>query len=70
MGFGTAAPVGLHDLRHSFVALTLAAGLSLAEAPALARHAYARVIAQVYAGLTDDGREAATAKLLDAGFGC
>ena len=50
--------VGLHDLRHSFVALALAAGLSLAEAAALARHANARVTAQVYAGLADDGREA------------
>ena len=61
--------VGLHDLRHSFVALALAAGLSLAEAAALARHANARVTAQVYAGLADDGREAAAAKLIEAGFG-
>ena len=60
---------GLHDLRHSFVALALAAGLSLAEAAALARHANARVTAQVYAGLADDGREAAAAKLVQAGFG-
>jgi integrase len=49
-------PVGLHDLRHSYVALALAAGLSLAETAALARHANARVTAQVYAGLADDGR--------------
>jgi integrase len=62
-------PVGLHDLRHSFVALALASGVSLAEAAALARHANARVTAQVYAGLTEDGRERATAKLVDAGFG-
>ena len=61
--------VGLHDLRHSFVGLALAAGLSLAEAAALARHANARVTSQVYAGLTDDGRGTASAKLLEAGFG-
>jgi integrase len=64
-------PVGLHDLRHSFVALALAldAGASLAEAAALARHANARVTAQVYAGLTESGREKAAAKLIAAGFG-
>jgi integrase len=61
--------VGLHDLRHSFVALALEAGASLAEAAALARHANARVTAQVYAGLTEGGREKAAAKLVDAGFG-
>jgi integrase len=62
-------PVGLHDLRHSFVALTLAAGLSLAEAAMLARHANARVTAQIYAGLAEDGRDVAAGKLLKAGFG-
>ena len=36
---------------------------------ALARHANARVPAQVYAGLGDNGREAAAAKLVEAGFG-
>jgi integrase len=59
----------LHDLRHSFVALTLVAGLSVPEAAALARHANASVTAQVYAGLADDGRETAAAKLREAGFG-
>ena len=48
--------VGVHDLRHSFVALALAAGLTLPEAAALARHASPRVTAAVYAGLSDDGR--------------
>jgi integrase len=62
-------PVGLHDLRHSFVALALEAGASLAEAAALARHANARVTAQVYAGLTEEGRERAAAKLVETGFG-
>ena len=62
-------PVGLHDLRHSFVGLALAAGASLAETAALARHANARVTAEVYAGITDHGREAAAAKLVEAGFG-
>jgi integrase len=61
--------VGLHDLRHSFVALALAAGLSLAEASVLARHANAGITAQVYAGVTEDGCEQAAAKLLQAGFG-
>jgi len=41
----------------------------LAEAVALARHANARVTAQVYAGLTEDGRQQAAAKLVQAGFG-
>jgi integrase len=62
-------PVGLHDLRHSYVGLALAAGASLAETAALARHANARVTAQVYAGITEHGRETAAGKLVDAGFG-
>jgi integrase len=62
-------PVGLHDLRHSFVALALDAGASLAEVAALARHANAKVTAAVYAGLADGGREKAAAKLVEAGFG-
>lgn len=62
-------PVGLHDLRHSFVGLALAAGATLAETAGFARHANARVTAEVYAGLADDGREIATAKLVEAGFG-
>jgi len=49
-------PVGLHDLRHSFVALALASGLTLPEASALARHANPRITAMAYAGLSDDGR--------------
>lgn len=61
--------VGLYDLRHSYVAGTFAAGASLAEVAALARHANARVTAQVYAGLTENGRETAAAKLLESGFG-
>lgn len=48
--------VGLHDLRHSFVALALASGLTLPEASALARHANPRITAMAYAGLSDDGR--------------
>lgn len=62
-------PVGLHDLRHSFVALALASNVSLAEVAALARHANAKVTAAVYAGLSDGGREVAAAKLVEAGFG-
>ena len=62
-------PVGLHDLRHSYVALALDAGASLAETAALARHANARVTAAVYAGLAEGGCEKAAAKLVEAGFG-
>jgi integrase len=62
-------PVGLHDLRHSYVALALDAGASLAEVSALARHANAKVTAAVYAGLADGGREKAAAKLVESGFG-
>jgi hypothetical protein len=35
----------------------------------LARHASARVTAQIYAGLAEDGRDVAAGKLLKAGFG-
>jgi integrase len=66
---GDREPVGVHDLRHSFVAVALASGVSLAEAASLARHANARVTAQVYAGLAENGRETASAKLVKAGFG-
>jgi integrase len=58
--------VGVHDLRHSFVAVALAAGLTLPEAAALARHANPRVTATVYAGLTKEGREQLGAKLAAA----
>jgi integrase len=36
-------PVGVHDLRHSFAAVALAAGLTLPEAAALTRHTNPRV---------------------------
>jgi integrase len=49
-------PVSAHDLRHSFMALGLEAGAWLAEVAALARHANARVTAQLCAGLADDAR--------------
>jgi integrase len=58
--------VGVHDLRHSFVAVALAAGLTLPEAAALARHANPRVTAAVYAGLTDAGRAGLGEKLASA----
>jgi integrase len=61
--------VGLHDLRHTFVAIPLANGVTLPEAAMLARHANPRVTPAVYAGLTDGAREVAVGKLLDAGFG-
>jgi len=59
-------PVGVHDLRHSFVAVALAHGLTLPEAAALARHANPRVTATVYAGLTGESREQLGAKLAEA----
>ena len=60
--------VGLHDLRHTFVAIALANGVTLPEAAMLARHANPRVTLAVYAGLTDGAREVAVDKLLSAGF--
>jgi integrase len=48
--------VGLHDLRHSFVALALTSGLTLPEAATLARHASPAVTAALYAGLSDESR--------------
>jgi len=61
--------VGLHDLRHSFVAIALANGVTLPEAAMLARHANPRVTLAIYAGITDDAREVAVDKLVSAGFG-
>jgi integrase len=61
--------VGVHDLRHSFVAIALANGLTLPEAAMLARHASPRVTLAIYAGVADNAREAAVDKLLTAGFG-
>jgi integrase len=58
--------VGVHDLRHSFVAVALAAGLTLPEAAALARHANPHVTAAIYAGLTDTARAGLGAKLASA----
>ena len=49
-------PVGLHDLRHSLVALALDSSRSLAEAAVLARHANARVIGQIYAGVSETAK--------------
>jgi integrase len=61
-------PVGLHDLRHSYVALVLSS-VSIAAAAALARHANPKVTLAVYAGVVEGGRETAAAKLVEAGFG-
>jgi integrase len=62
-------PIGLHDLRHSFVAVAFEQGLSAPEVAKLARHANPKVTLGMYAGLTDDGREKAIAKLAEGGFG-
>jgi integrase len=64
-----AEPVGLHDLRHSMVAIAFELGLTAPEVAVLARHANAKVTLTVYAGLTDDGRERASSKLAEGGFG-
>lgn len=62
-------PVGLHDLRHSFVAIALANGVTLPEVAMLARHASPSVTLAIYAGVADNAREVAVAKLTTAGFG-
>jgi len=46
--------------------VALASGMTLPEVSALARHANPRVTATVYAGLSDEGREALGAKLAAA----
>jgi integrase len=61
--------VGLHDLRHSFVAIALSNGVTLPEAAMLARHANARITATTYAGVTEQARDVAVGKLMAAGFG-
>ena len=68
----TAANLGhvtAHDLRHSLVANALDAGLTLAEASRLARHASPAVTASVYADVLEAKRERLGAKLAQAGFG-
>ncbi len=61
--------VTAHDLRHSLVANALNAGLTLAEASRLARHATAAVTATVYADVLETQRDRLGAKLAAAGFG-
>jgi integrase len=62
-------PVGLHDLRHSFVAVAFEQGLPVPGIAALARHANPKVTLGMYAGLTDEGRGQAIAQLTEGGFG-
>ena len=64
-----AEPVGLHDLRHSLVALALDAGASLAEAAVIARHANAKVTGAIYAGVSESAKAKIASKLVDAGVG-
>ena len=61
--------VTAHDLRHSLVANALDAGLTLAEAARLARHASPAVTASVYADVLETKREALSTKLAQARFG-
>lgn len=62
-------PIGLHDLRHSLVAIAFEQELTAPEVAALARHASAKVTLTVYAGLTGDGRDQVVSKLVAGGFG-
>jgi len=66
---GAAAGERLHDLRHSFVAIALANGVTLPEAAMLARHASPSVTLAIYAGVADNARELAVDKLVRGGFG-
>jgi integrase len=61
--------VGMHDLRHSFVAVALDAGATLAEAAVLARHANAGVTGAIYVGVSEKARAQIATKLTAAGFG-
>ncbi len=61
--------VTAHDLRHSLVANALDAGLTLAEASRLARHASPADTASVCADVLETQRESLGAKLAQAGFG-
>jgi integrase len=62
-------PVGLHDLRHSFVAVAPDSGATLAEAAVLARHANTGVTARIYSGVNEDAKAKIASKLTSAGFG-
>jgi integrase len=63
-------PVGLHDLRHSLIALAFAdPTMTLPEIQALARHANVNVTTTVYAGFAGDGRKQAFGKLAESGLG-
>ena len=57
------------DLRHSLVAIAFESGATAPEVAELARHANPNVTLAIYAGLTSDGRQRATAKLAKCGFG-
>ena len=62
--------VGLHDLRHSLVALAFQSKeLSIPEIAELARHATPNVTLTLYAGISSDSRAKAASKLADAGVG-
>jgi integrase len=65
-----AEAIGLHDLRHSLVALAFKSReLSLPEIAELARHTTPNVTLTIYAGLSGDSRAKAARKLVDAGVG-
>jgi len=62
-------PLGLHDLRHTFAAALFAAGFTLPEVSVLMRHSSVQTTASIYAGLSNEGRDALHGRLLKAGVG-
>jgi integrase len=62
-------PIGLHDLRHSLVANALDSNVTLAGAAVLARHAYAKVTAQIDAGVSESAKAQIASKPTSVGFG-
>jgi len=63
-------PVGLHDLRHSMIALALAnPEVAVTEVTRLARHANARTTLTIYAGIAGDGTKSVFDKLSRSGIG-
>jgi hypothetical protein len=53
----------------SRVAVALDAGATLAEAAVLARHANAKVTAQIYSAVSEEAKAKIASKLTGAGFG-
>jgi hypothetical protein len=63
------SPWGCMTCAHSFVAVALDAGATLAEGAVLARHANAGVTGAIYAGVSEKAKAQIATKLTEAGFG-